>query len=73
MEKKLSEEMTVAIEKLIKKIQQHEIDPVGFGFYARAFQYPLYKEVQDQWGKELSRAQFDVEVDLRIAATGAVE
>lgn len=73
MEKKLSEGMKVAIEKLIEKFQQHEIDPVGFGFYARAFQYPLYKEVQDNWGKELSRAQFDVEVNLRIAATGSVE
>ncbi|MCG7381866.1 Ger(x)C family spore germination protein [Paenibacillus sp. ACRRY] len=73
MEKKLSEEMKVAIEKLIEKFQQYEIDPVGFGFFARAYQYPSYKEVQDNWGKELSRAQFDVEVDLRIAATGAVE
>jgi len=73
MAKKLSAEMKKGIEKLIEKCQHYEIDPVGFGFYARAYQYPMYKEVQDNWGKELSRAQFDVEVDLRIAATGAVE
>jgi len=55
------------------KSQNYNIDPFGYGFYARAYQYPLYKEAQADWGKELSRAHFDVEVDLRIGATGAVE
>ncbi|MFS0869008.1 Ger(x)C family spore germination protein [Paenibacillus xylanilyticus] len=73
MATKLSEEMKKNIEKLIKKCQDYNIDPVGFGLFARAYQYPLYKEVQDNWGEELSRAHFDVDVDLRIAATGAVE
>ncbi|MGG3307060.1 hypothetical protein [Paenibacillus lautus] len=41
--------------------------------YARAYHYPLYKAAQDNWGEELSRARFQVEVDLRIGATGAVE
>ncbi|WP_339296926.1 Ger(x)C family spore germination C-terminal domain-containing protein [Paenibacillus sp. FSL R5-0623] len=52
---------------------KHNVDPFGYGFYARAYQYPVYKEAQADWGKELSRAHFDVEVDLRIGATGAVE
>lgn len=73
MENKLSKEMKKNIEALIKKCQDYEIDPFGFGFYARAYQYPLYKEAQSNWGQELSRADFDVEVDLRIGATGAVE
>ncbi|MDR6717259.1 hypothetical protein J2X75_001767 [Paenibacillus sp. 2003] len=36
----------------------------GNGFYARAYQYPLYKEAQADWGKELSRAHFDVVISL---------
>lgn len=73
MANKLSKEMKKNMEALIKKCQNYNIDPFGYGFYARAYQYPLYKEAQADWGKELSRAHFDVEVDLRIGSTGAVE
>ncbi|MCW3790395.1 Ger(x)C family spore germination C-terminal domain-containing protein [Paenibacillus sp. LS1] len=73
MANKLSKEMKKSMEALIKKCQNYNIDPFGYGFYARAYQYPLYKEAQADWGKELSRAHFDVEVDLRIGSTGAVE
>lgn len=73
MASRLSNEMKKSIEKLIDKFQQHKIDPVGFGLYARAYQYPLYKAAQDNWGEELARAKFHVEVDIRIGATGAVE
>ncbi|MFK0521844.1 Ger(x)C family spore germination protein [Paenibacillus illinoisensis] len=73
MANKLSEEMKKNIEKLIQKFQDYEIDPIGFGLYARAYHYPKYKEAQANWGEELSRAHFDVDADLRIGATGAVE
>lgn len=73
MAKKLSGEMKKSVDKLIVKLQQHKIDPVGFGLYARAYQYPLYKAVQNDWGEEFARANFHVEVSLRIGATGAVE
>lgn len=73
MASNLSKEMKKSIEKLIGKFQKHKIDPAGFGLYARAYHYPLYKAAQDNWGEELARAQFHVEVDLRIGATGAVE
>jgi len=73
MANKLSEKMKKSIEKLIEKFQQHKIDPVGFGLYARAYHYPLYKAVQNNWGEELARANFHVEVNLRIGATGAAE
>lgn len=70
---KLSEEMKNSMEQLIKKFQKLKVDPVGFGIYSRAYQYPFFKEVQNDWGEELSRAQFDVEVNLRILASGAVK
>ena len=65
--------MKAQIEELLAKCRQHKIDPVGFGLYARALQYSHYKEVQDRWGDEFSRADFDVSVDLRIASPGAVQ
>jgi len=73
MANKLSKEMKKSVDKLIDKFQQHKVDPVGFGLYARAYQYPLYKAVQNNWGEEFARANFLVEVKLRIGATGAVE
>ncbi|MEF2967006.1 Ger(x)C family spore germination protein [Paenibacillus sp. M1] len=70
---KLEEPMKAQIEELLAKCRQHKIDPVGFGLYARAYEYSHYKEVQDRWGDEFSRADFDVSVDLRIASPGAVQ
>ncbi|MCM3782282.1 Ger(x)C family spore germination protein [Neobacillus mesonae] len=70
---RLSEEMKRSIEKLIKKFQKLKVDPVGFGLYSRAYQYPFYKEAENRWGDELSDAQFEVEVHLRIGSSGAVE
>ncbi|MBW7474284.1 Ger(x)C family spore germination protein [Paenibacillus oenotherae] len=61
------------IEKLLKKFQRHNIDPVGFGLYARAYQYREYKKVQDRWAEALSDAVFHVSVEFDINAIGPVK
>lgn len=70
---KLGEQMKLQIEKMLKKIQKHKIDPVGFGLYARAFEYSRFKAVQDEWEEEISRAEFNVSVQLRVGAMGQVK
>lgn len=69
IEKKMKEDF----ERLLRKCQQSQVDPVGFGIYARAFEYPHFKKVQDQWGKELSRAAFDVDARVKIESMGPIK
>ncbi|UKS24331.1 Ger(x)C family spore germination protein [Paenibacillus sp. HWE-109] len=73
LEQLLSEEMQKQFEKLIKKIQQHAIDPVGLGLHARAFEYKEYKAVKNDWGKALSSADIRVQVKIKIDAMGPVK
>lgn len=60
-------------ESLIKKIQKHQVDPIGFGRYARAYQYQAWKNVQNDWGKAFSKAHIEVDPKVQILSFGATE
>lgn len=76
-----NEQLTKAIERvvkkqvedLIKKIQKKKIDPIGLGLYARAYQYPHFKKVGNNWGEALAEADVNVSVKVEINSNGAVE
>lgn len=72
LEKEVNEQMKTGIEKLIKKCQKKKVDPVGFGQYARAYQYNQYKAVQNEWAEAFSEAEVDVSVSLRIGGMGQI-
>ncbi|MDR4889902.1 Ger(x)C family spore germination protein [Fredinandcohnia sp. QZ13] len=59
-------------EKLFKKIQSHKIDPIGFGIYARAYEYEHFKKVEDNWTEALSQADINVSVEIEIKGIGTV-
>ncbi|MFS0821733.1 Ger(x)C family spore germination protein [Bacillus sp. 1P02SD] len=75
-EKKIKEiiedRLKTEYEKLFKKIQSHKIDPIGFGIYARAYQYEHFKKVQDNWGEALSQADINISVEIDIKGMGTV-
>ncbi|RCW45476.1 Ger(x)C family spore germination protein [Paenibacillus prosopidis] len=73
LEKQAAALMQAQIENVIKKLQKHQIDPIGLGLYARAFHYKEYKKVKDHWGKAVADATFHVKVDLTIGAMGPVK
>lgn len=58
---------------LIKKFQENEIDPVGYGLYARSFQYKEWKNVQDDWPKAFSEAKVDFNIDVTIRNQGVMK
>ncbi|MEH7237605.1 Ger(x)C family spore germination protein [Bacillus sp. JJ1562] len=70
--KTIEERLKTDYEKLFKKIQDHKIDPIGFGVYARAYQYNQYKKVEDNWGEALSEADINVSVEIDIKGMGTV-
>lgn len=73
LEKQAAALMKAQIENVIKKIQKHQIDPIGLGLNARAYHYKEYKKVEDHWGEAVANADFHVKVDLTIGAMGPVK
>ena len=73
LEKQAAEQMKAQMEKVIKTIQKHEIDPIGLGIYARAFEYKEFKKVEDNWGEAVKDADINVKLDLTIGAMGPVK
>lgn len=73
LEKMISEHMKKQFENLIKDIQNHQIDPIGLGLYARAHEYSQYKKVEDHWGEALSKADIHVSVKVILGSMGPVK
>ncbi|TPV44827.1 Ger(x)C family spore germination protein [Bacillus dicomae] len=73
LEKSIEKELESDLEHFIKKIQKAEIDPIGFGVYARAYTYKDWKRVQKQWGKALSKADVKVNVHVKIGGMGTIK
>jgi hypothetical protein len=73
MEKEIEKELEKQFRQLIKKIQTAEIDPTGFGLYARAKQYRHWKTVQDQWGKAFAKSEVNVQVEVKLMGMGATK
>ncbi|MEH7385828.1 Ger(x)C family spore germination protein [Bacillus sp. JJ1521] len=72
LQKIIEERMKTDYEKLFKKIQSHQVDPIGLGLYARAYQYNQFKKVENNWGEAFSKADINVSVKVDIMGMGAI-
>ncbi|MGF9914742.1 Ger(x)C family spore germination protein [Paenibacillus ehimensis] len=78
---KKGRELEAAIEKqlegqfsdLLKKCQSLKVDPVGFGIFARAYQYKAYKQAQERWADVFAEADVNVKVKLTLKSSGATK
>lgn len=73
LEQQIQEQIKKQFEELIKKCQKKQIDPFGFGQYARAYQYKNWKQVQDHWGEAFSEADVHISVKSNIKYMGPVK
>lgn len=71
LEKQIQEELQNQFQQFLKEIQAAKIDPIGLGLYARAYQYPEWKKVQDNWGEAFSKSTVNVNVKVKIRAMGS--
>ncbi|HDR3648617.1 MULTISPECIES: spore germination protein GerSC [Bacillus] len=75
--KKLTSLITKQLNKdlndLIYKIQKQQLDPFGFGDYARAFQYKEWKTVEDDWPSAFSKANMKVTPTIKILENGIIK
>ncbi|WP_435164782.1 Ger(x)C family spore germination protein [Paenibacillus glycanilyticus] len=72
LEAQLTQQMQDQLEKLIRKFQRNRIDPVGFGIYARAYQYQHFKPLEDEWGEAFSHAEVEFDVHVKIISMGTI-
>jgi len=70
LENKITEQVQIQFENLIKKIQTDKIDPIGLGLYAQAHEYSHFKKVEDLWGETLANSDIHVSVKTIIGAMG---
>ncbi|UVI28371.1 Ger(x)C family spore germination protein [Paenibacillus spongiae] len=73
LEKEIQSELQQQFMQLIKKFQTAKIDPIGFGLYARAYEYPHWLKVQDRWGEVFSEAEVNVKTDVKIQSMGSIK
>ncbi|WP_261305589.1 Ger(x)C family spore germination protein [Paenibacillus andongensis] len=73
LENKITEQVQMLFENLIKKIQTDKIDPIGLGLYAQAHEYSHFKKAEDHWGETLANADIHVSVKTIIGAMGTVK
>ncbi|KZE53959.1 spore gernimation protein [Brevibacillus parabrevis] len=72
MEQIVSTELRKEFEKLVAKCQQNEVDPFGFGLYARAYAYQEWKKVQDNWPKAFAQAEVKFVPEISIKGNGVI-
>ncbi|WP_025850025.1 Ger(x)C family spore germination protein [Paenibacillus ehimensis] len=60
-------------EQMIRSFQQHQIDPIGLGLHARAYEYEAYKKVQEHWGEAFAKADVKLSVKTEITDMGPVK
>jgi hypothetical protein len=70
LEAEINQQLEAKMTALVKKMQEHEIDPIGLGLYARAYQFKAWEHVQDEWGHAFSEAEVRIHVKTKIKNMG---
>ncbi|GLI05744.1 germination protein [Paenibacillus tyrfis] len=73
LQKAIEEQLKRQIEHIISSFQKHQIDPIGLGLHARAYEYQAYKKVQEHWGEAFAKADVKLSVKTEITDMGPVK
>ncbi|HDX9627470.1 TPA: Ger(x)C family spore germination protein [Bacillus cereus] len=69
----ITKQLNKDLNELIHNIQKQQLDPFGFGDYARAFQYKEWKTVEDDWPSAFSKANVKVTSTIKILENGIIK
>lgn len=69
----LDKQLSRKLATLIQKVQKEQLDPFGFGDYARAFQYQHWKKIEDNWSTTFSKSNVQVTPTVRVLDHGIIE
>lgn len=71
LEERLADAIRQRCNRIIQKLQQHQVDPVGWGYDLRAQQYSWWNEQQDQWLTIFPRAKITIQPKVKVEDYGA--
>ncbi|ALL11878.1 spore gernimation protein [Bacillus thuringiensis] len=72
LEHTIKKNLEKKFQTLLKKIQNHKIDPIGL-WKARAFHNKKYKQVQNKWEETLSKANIHIALHIELENVGAIK
>ncbi|CUA79751.1 Ger(x)C family spore germination protein [Anoxybacillus suryakundensis] len=72
LEQLLAKEIQKQLEAIVKKMQTYEVDPIGFGLYARAYEYKHFKK-QKSWPKAFAKAEINIRPTVEIISYGVLQ
>jgi Ger(x)C family germination protein len=70
LKKIIEQQLNYELNKFIRRTQENEIDPIGFGVYARANHYKHWKKIQKHWCQEYAKAKIQITSNVIIDNTG---
>ncbi|GIN99369.1 germination protein [Brevibacillus halotolerans] len=73
LEKMIEEKLEQKFASLIRKLQKAKLDPAGFGMYARAYAYPHWKKVKENWLDNFQKSRVNIKVKVKIIGMGTVK
>ncbi|WP_028549622.1 Ger(x)C family spore germination protein [Paenibacillus sp. UNC451MF] len=73
LEQIISKQAQKQFEGLIRIFQEHAIDPIGMGRYARAYHYNDYKKIQEIWSSTFAKSEVHITVKASIQNAGPVK
>jgi Ger(x)C family germination protein len=73
LQKEIETKLEADFNQLMKKIQTANIDPIGFGGYARTYTYPEWEKVQNKWNNELAKGDVNVKVNVKMGGMGTIK
>lgn len=68
----LAKEIQKQLESVVKKLQTYEVDPIGFGLYARAYEYKQFQK-QKNWSKAFAKAEINIHPTVEIISYGVLQ
>ncbi|MGA9289217.1 MAG: Ger(x)C family spore germination protein [Anaerobacillus sp.] len=69
----IQKQMQHKFQTLIENMQEHQVDPMGYGVYVRAYEYEKWKSVADEWPKAFSDAHIQVNTKIKVLGYGVVD
>ncbi|MED4586360.1 Ger(x)C family spore germination protein [Brevibacillus choshinensis] len=73
MERELEKEMEAKLQRVVKKMQAMDVDPVGFGIIYRANRRGMGKMTTNEWRKMFKEATFQFKVKATIIRNGVMD
>ncbi|QRG68127.1 Ger(x)C family spore germination protein [Brevibacillus choshinensis] len=73
MERALEKEMEGKLQRIVKRMQEMDVDPAGFGVIYRANRRGMGKMTTSEWRKMFKEATFRFKVDATIIRNGVMD